>query len=690
MSATWIAWMNAWAPVWAGAIGRACWQGGLTLLLVWVAVRAFRGLPPREQCWLWRLAYLKWLVALLCATPVDLPLLPAAVTTPAVPTVDPAAKAPLSLTRGHWSVGPRAALPGPRFTKRPPRPSPVSVLAFLWLFGVGGYAFRVASEWHGTRRLRHGCALVTEERWMAARAELCRRFGVRREPRLVVAEGAGSPLLAGVIHPAIIVPSSLLAGSSTSELRWILAHELAHLKRHDLGWGWLPAAVQALFFFHPVVWLARRDWELAQEVAADDLAIRVMRAPAAEYGEMLLKVATRGHGPFPRGEAAVGVLSSSRTLEQRLIAMKENGRSSRPSRRLAAWLLAACGVLLLAPWRVVAQESLTGVLEQTLITPSDGGIGSIAITPDGSTLASTATRVVGPDSNRHAIQEVDLWDLRTGELKGSLPAPGDFLRSLAFSPDGNLLAGCSGLAGRAGEVSLWDLRTREFRQGLPVHSDIVASVAFSTDGKLLASGSDDGTVRLWNPRTGALVGTLAKHRSAVSLVAFSPDGQTLSSASGSPDSGSDVLLWDLRTGTVRRALMEAGAGIFSVAFSPDGQLLATGSCRQARGKQSGEVKLWDTNTGQLQRTWSLRSEFAHQVLFSPDGRALAVGGVTDDAEGTIADGELSLWDVRSGRPLWSVTGEQLGLGAVAIAFAPDGARLASGDAHRTVRIWRIR
>jgi beta-lactamase regulating signal transducer with metallopeptidase domain/dipeptidyl aminopeptidase/acylaminoacyl peptidase len=690
MSATSIAWMNTWAPVWAGAICRACWQGSLTMLLVWVAVRAFRRLPPRERCWLWRLAYLKWLVALLCATPVDLPLLPAPVTTPVVRIVAPAAKAPSRLTRGYWSVGSRAALSSPRLTKRPPRPSPVSALALLWLFGVGGYAFRVASEWHGSRRLRHACVLVTEERWTAACADLSRRFGVRREPRLLVAEGAGSPLLAGVIHPAIIIPSSVLAESSTAELRWILAHELAHVKRHDLGWGWLPAAVQALFFFHPFVWLARRDWELAQEVAADDLAIRVMDAPPAEYGEVLLKVATWGHNPLSIGQSGVEVFASSRTLERRLIALKEAGRSSRPSRRMAAWLLTALGVALLAPWRVVAQERITVELERMLITPSVGGIWSIAFSPDGETLASTASRVVGPDSNRHGIQEVDLWDLRTGELKGSLPAPGEFLSSLAFSPDGNLLAGCSGLAGRAGEVSLWDLRTREFKQGLPGHAGIVASAAFSPDGTLLASGGGNGTVRLWSPRTGALVGTLAGHRSSASMVAFSPDGQMLASASGSPDPGSDVLLWDLRTGTVRRTLAEARARIFSVAFSPDGQLLATGSSRQAQGKRSGEVKLWDTNTGRLQRTWSLRSEVAHQVLFSPNGRTLAVGGLTDDAEGTIADGELSLWDARSWRPLWSVTGEQLGLGAVTIAFAPDGARLASGDAHRTVRIWRIR
>src|SRR2546426_12374848 len=71
-----IARLNLFAAGWAGAIGRACWQGGVAIAIVWALCRLFPRLSGRIQCWLWRLAYLKLLVALLWALPLPLPLLP--------------------------------------------------------------------------------------------------------------------------------------------------------------------------------------------------------------------------------------------------------------------------------------------------------------------------------------------------------------------------------------------------------------------------------------------------------------------------------------------------------------------------------------------------------------------------------------------------------------------------------------
>src|SRR5437879_13402609 len=68
--------LNLFAAGWAGAIGRACWQGGVAIAMVWALCRLIPRLPGRIQCWLWRLAYLKLLVALLWAVPLELPVLP--------------------------------------------------------------------------------------------------------------------------------------------------------------------------------------------------------------------------------------------------------------------------------------------------------------------------------------------------------------------------------------------------------------------------------------------------------------------------------------------------------------------------------------------------------------------------------------------------------------------------------------
>src|SRR5687768_297549 len=74
----WIEAVDSWAGPWSEAMARASWQGGLGLALVWAWCRAVPRTPAAVQCWLWRLGYAKLLVALLWATPVDLPVLPAA------------------------------------------------------------------------------------------------------------------------------------------------------------------------------------------------------------------------------------------------------------------------------------------------------------------------------------------------------------------------------------------------------------------------------------------------------------------------------------------------------------------------------------------------------------------------------------------------------------------------------------
>ena len=121
---------------------------------------------------------------------------------------------------------------------------------------------------------------------------------------------------------------------------------------------------------------------------------------------------------------------------------------------------------------------------------------------------------------------------------------------------------------------LFSIKPEEFSllSTLPAHSDYVRSVAFSPDGQMLASGSADKTTKLWNPHTGVELRTLSEQRSIYS-VAFSPDGQML--ASGSVDK--TTKLWNPHTGVELRTLKGHSSDIRSVAFSPDGQVFASSS-----------------------------------------------------------------------------------------------------------------
>jgi WD40 repeat protein len=153
--------------------------------------------------------------------------------------------------------------------------------------------------------------------------------------------------------------------------------------------------------------------------------------------------------------------------------------------------------------------------------------GLVAFAPDGKHLLS---------SDEFGSSILTLSAPASGERVRLFWGEGDEFTSVAFSPDGKLLA-----AGSAnGRVRLWTVGGRLLHV-LDGHRGLIWSLAFAADGKTLATAGEDGTARLWELATGRERARLTGHRGDVFAVAFAPDGSTLATGGAH----GRALLWKL-------------------------------------------------------------------------------------------------------------------------------------------------
>ena len=194
-------------------------------------------------------------------------------------------------------------------------------LLAAWLAGallvLGRLLTGQVALWWLARRARP----LDDPAWSETAREVAARLGIENAVRILRSDRVAIPLTSGLIRPLVLLPPTAESWS-VERRRAVLLHELAHVSRRDLLTHWLAWAACALYWFHPLVWIAARRLRSESERACDDLVLR-LGPRASEYARHLIQI-VRAAGPSP-APAAVLPLARRSDLEGRVTAILRTG-----------------------------------------------------------------------------------------------------------------------------------------------------------------------------------------------------------------------------------------------------------------------------------------------------------------------------------------------------------------------------
>jgi beta-lactamase regulating signal transducer with metallopeptidase domain len=175
----------------------------------------------------------------------------------------------------------------------------------IWFAGVVILSGRMAGGWLRAQIIkRRSCDPVSPE-LIRAFENLKQRLRVTGPVRLCASVKTKTPMVIGWIRPLVRLPATALTGLNELQLRSVLAHELAHIRRHDYLINLLQTAVETIFFYHPAVWWVGRQMRIERENCCDDMAVEVC-GDATEYARALAQLEELRLAPSEPAIAASG------------------------------------------------------------------------------------------------------------------------------------------------------------------------------------------------------------------------------------------------------------------------------------------------------------------------------------------------------------------------------------------------
>lgn len=297
-------------------------------------------------------------------------------------------------------------------------------------------------------------------------------------------------------------------------------------------------------------------------------------------------------------------------------------------------------------------------------------VSALAWSPDGSRIVS---------GGRDEMAQV--WDASTNKL--ILTYHGHFstgdhsstvgISTIAWSPDGAHIASAGNDETAEvwnGTVHIWEAATGKHILSYGSHFGSVRAVAWSPNSTYIASlGAWDNTVHVWEVATGRHILTYDGHASFVHQIAWSPDGTDI--ASGSDDK--TVQIWNASTGLQIKTYADHSESVATVTWSPDGTHIASAS-------SDGTMHVWNSSTGRRAWQHDIHSDHSWPHLsWSPNGTYIVSSGRWDNT--------VEIWEASTGKLALTYRGHSSFVKA--IAWSPDGSRIASGDSQGIVQVWHV-
>ena len=246
-----------------------------------------------------------------------------------------------------------------------------SWILVVYALGVVAMLVRLVRSMVRTNRLSSGAKPIRQGPLFEAFRALAGQWSVRVVPVLAETQELVVPKVVGLLRPVILLPASAIAGLSPGELEMILAHELAHIRRHDMWINLVQRIAESILFFNPALWYLSRRISSLREYCCDELTCEAMAGDAADsqvrYAATLLRIVELAKPQITQGEEYAALAASGRSPSElrRRVARLFGEPIREPMRitRSGVLMIATLALLLLGVptiWKSAAQSDDAG------------------------------------------------------------------------------------------------------------------------------------------------------------------------------------------------------------------------------------------------------------------------------------------------------------------------------------------